>query len=136
MAGLKKLTGRPKLENGKRVRKLDIRFTEEEYERIIAMEEEFGISKTELLRMRVLNDADKIIVNGAELLKALDAIGAELARSGNNINQLARHANSERLAGRSVPGLTSIFNRLMEDHVSGQQALESVLRQIIRLMGK
>ena len=136
MADLKKLTGRPELKTGKRVKKLDVRFTQEEYDQILAMEKEFGISRTELLRMRVLNDADKIIVNGAAMLKALDTVGAELGRAGNNINQLAKHANTERLAGSVPPKVTAAYINLMEDYIAMQRSLESALRMIIRLMGK
>ncbi|RFZ91375.1 plasmid mobilization relaxosome protein MobC [Mucilaginibacter conchicola] len=136
MAELKKHFGRPKLQDGKRVKKLDVRFTQEEYDRIVSMEKAFGISKTELLRMRVLNDADKIIVNAAELLKLLDRTGAELGRAGNNINQLAKHANTEKLAGKNDLRVTAAFNNLMAEYISIQQALEKSFRKIIRLMGK
>lgn len=100
------------------------------------METEFGISKTELLRMRVLNDAHKIVINGAELLKVLDKAGAELGRSGNNINQLAKHANTLKLTGTVTPQVIAHFNQLMEDYIQIQRALEVSLRKIIRLMGK
>ncbi|MCC8407721.1 MobC family plasmid mobilization relaxosome protein [Mucilaginibacter sp. UR6-1] len=136
MADQKRLQGRPKLGNGKRVKKLDVRFTQEEYDLIIAMEKEFGISKTEILRMRVLNDAGRIIVNGAELLKVLDKAGAELGRSGNNINQLAKHANTLKLQGSVPPQVIGNFNRLMEEYIAIQRLLETSLRKIIRLMGK
>lgn len=136
MADQKKLLGRPKLKNGKRVKKLDVRFTQEEYDLIAAMENEFGISKTELLRMRVLNDAGRIIINGAELLKLLDKEGAELGRSRNNINQLARHANTLKLKGAVSQQVVISFNQLMEEYISIQRSLETSLRKIIRLMGK
>ena len=136
MADQKKLPGRPKLKNGKRVKKLDVRFTQEEYDLILTMENEFGISRTELLRMRVLNDANKIVVNGAELIKQLDKAGAELGRSGNNINQLAKHANTLKLKGDVHPQIVGSFNRLMEEYITIQRSLETSLRKIIRLMGK
>ena len=136
MADPKKLQGRPKLKDGKRVKKLDVRFTQEEYDLITAMETEFGISKTELLRMRVLNDAGRLIVNGAELIRGLNSVGAELGRSGNNINQLAKHANTQRLTGQVTPQVTARFNHLMEEYIVVQRSLETSLRKIIRLMGK
>ncbi|MFD0764514.1 plasmid mobilization relaxosome protein MobC [Mucilaginibacter lutimaris] len=136
MADQKKLSGRPKLKDGRRVKKLDIRFTQEEYDLIVAMENEFGISKTELLRMRVLNDANKTVVNAAELLKLLDKTGAELGRSGNNINQLARHANTLRLKGDVPLQIIVSFEQLMGKYILNQRSLETALRKIIRLMGK
>jgi hypothetical protein len=136
MADFKKLHGRPKLKEGKRTKKIDTRFTEDEYLKIIALEKEFGISKTELLRMRLLSDADKVIVNAKELISQLDGIGAEMGRSGNNINQLARHANTLKLKGDLPPAVAVHFNSLLEDYIRIQRSLEAALRKIIRLMGK
>ncbi|RYE19979.1 MAG: plasmid mobilization relaxosome protein MobC [Sphingobacteriaceae bacterium] len=39
-------------------------------------------------------------MNGVNLISSLDKIGAELGRSGNNINQLARHANTLNKIGK------------------------------------
>jgi hypothetical protein len=132
----KKLSGRPEMKEGKRIRKIDARFTQEEYDRVLAMEKEFGISKTELVRVRLLYDADKIVVNSAELMQELDRIGAELGRSGNNINQLAKHANTLRLTGSLHPQVIADFNGLMEGYIANQRLLETSLRHLIRLMGK
>jgi hypothetical protein len=136
MADFKKLKGRPKLKEGKRIKKIDVRFTEDEYLIITALEKEFGISKTELLRLRVLNHADKVIVNSKELILLIDRIGAEMGRSGNNINQLARHANTLNLKGDLSPAVASHFNQLLEDYIQMQRSLETALRKVIRLMGK
>ena len=136
MAVSKKLSGRPEMKEGKRVRKIDARFTQDEYDMVLAMEREFGIRKTDLVRMRLLQDAHKIVVNGAELILELDRIGAELGRSGNNINQLARHANSLKLSGSLSPQVVTNFNRLLEGYIANQRLLEISLRKIIRLMGK
>jgi hypothetical protein len=136
MGDFKKLNGRPKLKEGSRCRKIDARFTEAEYKLVIAIETELGISKTELVRMRVLNNAGNIVINSRELLKHLDNIGAEMARSGNNINQLARHANTLRLQGALSPAVIAKFTGLLEAHIKLYQSLEIALRKIIRAMGK
>lgn len=136
MADFKKLQGRPKLEVGKRTKKLDVRFTEEEYDKLLALEKAFGISKTELVRLRVLHEAGRVVVNAMELIKVLDGIGAEMGRVGNNINQLAKHANTMRLMGAVPPPLADKFNTLLEDYIRVQQAIETALRKIIAMMGK
>ncbi|MFC0513137.1 plasmid mobilization relaxosome protein MobC [Mucilaginibacter angelicae] len=136
MAEFKKLNGRPKLKDGRRVKKLDIRFTQEEYDIILAIEKELGISKTELLRMRALNDSGKILLNSGELIRSIDRIGAEMGRAGNNINQLAKHANTMKLAGSLQPHVAVQFNTLLNDYISIQRLLETSLRKIIQLMGK
>jgi len=136
MADFKNLRGRPQLKDGKRTRKIDARFTEAEYVQITNLEKELGISKTELLRMRLLNQADKVIINSKEMIRILDGIGSELGRAGNNINQLARHANTLRLKNSLTPEVISASNNLLEEYIEIQRSLEKSFRMIIRLMGK
>jgi len=136
MADFKKLNGRPKLNEGKRNKKLDVRFTEEEYSQLATMEKAFGVTKTELVRMRVLYGADRIVLNSMELIKVLDGIGAEMGRCGNNINQLAKHDNTMKLVGALSPSVAAKFNALLEDYIRVQRAIETALRKIIHLMGK
>lgn len=136
MGDFKKLKGRPQLKEGRRNKKIDARFTEDEYKLILELEKELGISKTELVRMRVLNKAGNIVINARELLKHLDSIGAEMGRSGNNINQLARHANTLNVRGALSPEIASNFNELLDGYIKIQQALEVSLRKVIRAMGR
>lgn len=135
MADPKRLKGRPKMVSGKRIKKIDVRFTEDEFSKILALERAMGVSKTELVRMRILNDADRIALNAKEMLRQLDGIGAELGRSGNNINQLARHANTLKLKGSVPPSVITHFNTLLEGYIAKQQKLASALRKIILMLG-
>ncbi|MBS1527595.1 MAG: plasmid mobilization relaxosome protein MobC [Bacteroidetes bacterium] len=128
----RKAKGRPPLENGKRDKRIDTRFTQAEIEQIEAMEQTLGVCRTDLIRQRLLGNRKAHVVNASALLLELDKIGAELARAGNNINQLARHANTIRLRGDLPSSLVTAFNGLMEDYVGKQAALEVSLRKIIR----
>jgi hypothetical protein len=85
--------------------------------------------------MRVLSEAKKTIINSKELIKFLDTTGAEMGRIGNNINQLAKHANTLRLKGVLHPEIINHFNKLFEDYILVQQNFEAALRKIIRAMG-
>jgi hypothetical protein len=137
MADFKKLTGRPQLKEGKRNKKIDARFTEKEYQQVLALEKELGITKTELIRMRVFGEAGlMILVNSKELIQRLDAIGTEMGRIGNNINQLARHANTLKRQGALTPETAMSFMALFEQYLSNQHSLGVALRKIIRLNGK
>lgn len=120
---------------GQRSKFINVRFTEDEYREIAELERELGISKTELVRMRVLSDAKKTIINSKELIKFLDTAGAEMARIGNNINQLARHANTLQLKGALHQGIITNFNKFFEEYILIQQNFEVALRKIIRAMG-
>ena len=132
----KRLKGRPSLKSGKRSKKIDARFTEEEYAEIIALGATLGISKTEIIRIRVLNQSAQLVVNAREMLLALDAVGADLGRVGNNINQLARYANTLDKRGLHSPQILERFNLLFEQYIQVQLSLEVALRKIIRRMGK
>ncbi|BAU51947.1 plasmid mobilization protein [Mucilaginibacter gotjawali] len=135
MENFKKLNGRPKLKEGKRTKFINVRFTEDEYKDVAELEKQLGITKTDLIRMRILSDAKKTVINSKELIHHLDKVGAELGRIGNNINQLAKHANILKLQGRLNPGIISKFNELFGDYIKVQQLLEISLRKIIRAMG-
>ena len=128
--------GRPAMSEGKRTKKIGARFTEMEYELILALKKQLGLSETDLVRERLLNDNAKSVINAKEFLFGLDHIGAEIGRVGNNINQLARHANTLKLAGALHPSVILKFNELFEQYLGTQQALETALRKIILAMAR
>ncbi len=101
---------------GKRVKKVTARFTEEEYRIIEKLETTLGINKTDLVRMRLLENAAAVIINAKELITAIDEIGAELGRCGNNINQLAKYANILQKKGRIEPSVTKQFNAVLQGY--------------------
>lgn len=124
------------MESGKRIKKIDTRFTEDEYNLIVSLEQTLGISKTELLRRRVLNNAGTTIINAKELIISLDNIFAEMGRVGNNVNQLAKHANTLKLKGAMSPLIIQQFDAHFLKYLQLQQQLEISLRKVIRLVGK
>ncbi|NHA05508.1 MobC family plasmid mobilization relaxosome protein [Mucilaginibacter sp. HC2] len=135
MEPIKKLNGRPKLKEGKRTKFINVRFTEDEYREVTELEKELSVSKTDLIRMRILSDAKKTVINSRELIRYIDDAGAEMGRIGNNINQLAKHANTLKLKGALNPAVIKQFNLLFEEYISVQQQFEVSLRKIIRAMG-
>jgi hypothetical protein len=135
MTALRK-SGRPLLTAGKRTKKIDARFTEDEYKTVLALEKSLGVRKTDLVRTRLLQEAPAILINAKEVIAQLDAIGTELGRSGNNINQLAKYANILQNKGALSPVVTERFNLLFEKYVENQKSLETALRKVIGLMGR
>jgi hypothetical protein len=132
----KHLKGRPQLKEGKRTKKIDVRFTEAEYKIVLELEKSLGISKTDLVRERLLNIASKTVVNAKELINQLDRVGLELGRSGNNINQLARYANVLINKGVLSPVVVERFNLLFAQYLENQRSLDAALRNIMRALGK
>jgi hypothetical protein len=135
MEDFMKLNGRPKLTEGKLTKFINVRFTEDEYKEVAELEKQLGITKTHLIRMRILSGAKTTVINSKELIHHLDKVGAELGRIGNNINQLAKHANVLKLKGGLNSGIISDFNELFEEYIKVQKLLEISFRKIIRAMG-
>lgn len=117
-----------------RSKKIDVRFTETEYQSIEALEQTLGISKTELIRCKVLENSNAIVINSRELIARLDLISTELGRSGNNINQLAHYTNILKLKDVLAPDIVERSNRLFGLYLEQQKSLEGLLRSIIRLL--
>lgn len=126
--------GRPEKLTGKRIKVIKARLTEEEFGQVLAMEKSLGINRMELIRSSVLHQSPKILVNGRELLERLDALGAEMGRCGNNINQLARHANVLNNRGLLSESVTIEFNKLLLKYLDIRQETDKTMRQIIRLI--
>ncbi|GAA4325891.1 hypothetical protein GCM10023149_28430 [Mucilaginibacter gynuensis] len=136
MTKQKKSMGRPKLTGNKRNNFINVRFTDEEYLQIIELEKVLDLSRTDLIRLRVLSDAGRVVINARELMSRMDTIGADMGRIGNNINQLAKHANTLKLQNALDPLVVRKFNALFEEYIGIQQLLETALRKIIRELGR
>ncbi len=121
---------------GKRVKKITARFTEDEYKVVEKLETTLGINKTDLVRMRLLENAPAVIINATELITAIDEIGTELGRCGNNINQLAKYANILQKKGRCDSSVIDQLNGLLTGYLEKQEQLEVSLRQVIRAIGR
>lgn len=127
------LTGRPRLEKDLRNKVIKARLTEAEFNTVESLVAELGMTATDLVRMRVLKDMDKVAVNAREVLNRLDLIGTEMGRIGNNINQLARHANTMKLKGIVDPEVIREFDSLFEHYIGLQYDLERTLRAVMRM---
>lgn len=117
-----------------KTRRFELRLSEGELQQFLELERFLGISKSDIVRIRVLKNSQGILINTKELMKVLDSTGAELGRAGNNINQLARHANVLAKQGILNHEIISEFNILLTSYISVQQELEKIMRQLIRLM--
>ena len=74
----------------RREHQVKVRLADDELERMNALVDRSGLSWEEFIRRRVLSDK-KIIVQDE---RAIHTLVAEVNRIGNNINQIARMANS------------------------------------------
>ncbi|MGF7028567.1 plasmid mobilization protein [Sphingobacterium sp. HSC-15S19] len=134
MKKAQKKPGRPPMLTGKRIHLIKAKLTEEELKSLIEIQKASGLNRMELIRRRVLGKDAPVTININELLHTLDAIGTELGRAGNNINQLARHANILNKKSLLNEQIVIDFNKLFSEYIHRQQELEKQLRHILRAM--
>lgn len=134
MKNAQKKAGRPPMLSGKRTCIIKAKLTEDEFKAVLEIQKRSGLNRMELIRRRILGKGITVTINTAELLNSLDSIGSEMGRAGNNINQLARHANTVNKQGRLNQQIVKDFNNLFSDYINSQQGLEKLLRHILRAM--
>jgi len=127
--------GRPPLVSGKRIKKIDVRFTEEEFDLILAMEKASGMKKADLIRKKVLSEGERMVIDSKLMMNNLDVIGLELSRAGNNINQLARYANILNQDGLLSGVLVDRLLLELRKYNKIKMDLERLMRKLIRLLG-
>ena len=133
MAGKK--NGRPLKLEGKRTRFIKTRVSEEEYARARDLWLSLGLKESDFVRLKLLKASSvSIKLNAAEALKTLDNIGSEIGRSGNNINQLARHANFLNKRGMLSVEVVTKFNELFSTYISLFRKMEKSTRELLRLL--
>ncbi|MFD2285961.1 plasmid mobilization relaxosome protein MobC [Pedobacter petrophilus] len=131
----KKKNGRPLKPEGKRSRFLKARVNEEEYAIACNLWTELGLKESDFLRQKILKPSSvSIKINAGHALKSLDDVGAEIGRSGNNINQLARHANALNKQGMLSSGIVEQFNGLFSDYIFLFREMEKKTRELLRLL--
>ena len=127
--------GRPKLsETEKQAAQINIRCSIEQYNEIKRIAKDSDLSVTDYLLKRALNN--KIVYNYNALIDQLNAVGTEFGRSENNINQLAKHANSLSKVGNLDKFLVERLNLVMVDYAKKSDDIRALLRSIRRELTK
>lgn len=116
-----------------RTRRFGMRLTEAEHEALLGMERSLGMNRAEIVRHRVFGRTTQV-TDARQLMQQLDALGAELGRSGNNVNQLARHANTLNRQGTLGPAALAGIDGALGDYTEIQRRIERQLRRLIRMM--
>jgi len=119
--------------DGKKDCFIKARLSAAELQQLRALEVASGLNRTELLR-KALFGAAAPGINAREIRSKLDEIGTELGRAGNNINQLARHANTLRLRGQLSEPVILEFILTFRQYATIRRNTEQALRTLIRLL--
>jgi len=130
--------GRKKLEqNQKRAIKLQLHVTAKEYEKLNDQFRSTGIRYfSDYLRLLILdNRRSDNITNKQELIKKLDAIGTQIGKIGNNINQIAKYANIQIKTNKVDQRTLERFNKHMETYLQERRNLINAYRALARNKG-
>ena len=118
-------------EKRRRSFKLQVYLTEIEKERLLLHMRNSGHhSLSSFARKRLVSTRPPALIS-KESIQALNAVGTELARSGNNLNQLTRYVHQGKKAGWFNPKVLAQFNALMLRHTQLQDQLHQVIKQIL-----
>lgn len=106
---------------------VSVRLKPEIYTQLKEESKSLKVSLSHLIRIKLSNDENRII-DTKGILNTIDKLVSEQARVNNNINQLAKHANTYR---NRIP--TRIFEEhrvLLKKHLEYRDFMNKVLKQI------
>ncbi|WP_316738450.1 hypothetical protein [Pedobacter aquatilis] len=127
-----KKQGRPGLGEEKRVHIIKAKLTGDELIELQKIEDKLGMNRSDLIRFRLFSQSKQLLIDSSELLDSLNKIGAELGRSGNNINQLSRHTNVLFKRGEIKSFDHEYFIKLLTKHYRLRVELEKALRGLLK----
>ena len=110
---------------------VSVRLKPEIYTRLKEESKSLCISLSQLIRIKLSDDENRII-DTKGILNAIDKVVSEQARVNNNINQLAKHANTYR---GNIP--VRIFEQhtvQMTKHLEYRDFMNRVLKQIYQVI--
>lgn len=126
--------GRPVKHEGQKIKQAHLRLTEDQHKSLLEIEKNTGINRTELFIKRVLDDQKFLITK--EVVVTLAELGGALGKVGNNINQLAKHANIASKNNALSPEIFEEQSKLLMQYLEYQTEIHKVLRQMYRVMKK
>lgn len=106
---------------------VSVRLRPEIYTQLKEQSKFLGVSLSQLIRIKLSSDHNKII-DTKGLLNAIDQLVSEQSRVNNNINQLAKHANTYR--DKISPKVFQDHVILMTKQLEYRDIMNKVLKQI------
>lgn len=127
--------GRPKLEDDKkRSTAFLVKCRKSEHSMIKNTAKGYGLTVTEYVLRRSFGE--KLTFNHVDLLKELHQLNLELARAGNNINQLAKYANTLNKVGKLRPEIADKLHAILSSYLQKQEEVRITFRKLIRETSK
>ncbi len=114
-------------EKRERLSWVSVRLKSKVYTQLKAESRFLGLSLSQLIRLKLSSDDNKII-DTKGILNSIDRVVTEQARVNNNINQLAKHANTYR--DKISPKVFQDHTMLLAKHLEYRDFMNKVLKQI------
>lgn len=113
----------------KKEKRIEIRLTEQELIELINIEKELSITRSELFIKKIINNSE---LKSKQALKQFDFITTELARIGNNVNQLARYCNTLSKSGQLSPAIINKIQNEIEQFTKLQKIIYESYRNYLK----
>ncbi|MGO3184462.1 MAG: plasmid mobilization relaxosome protein MobC [Aequorivita sp.] len=85
------------------------------------------------LRYKLLKDSEKMIyVDPVQHLKRLDLLGIQMAKIGNNINQLAKLGNQLKLQDKLSPEVVIAMNNSLQVYIDLKSEMKKIFDEILK----
>lgn len=131
----RKKGGRPLLaEDQKMTEKITLRCTKKDKEMLKEIAVICNLTLSEYLTKKGLDE--RIVENRIKILESLNTVQLELARGGNNINQLAKHANQIKKIDGLDEKMMFSYNLLLSSYVKNMYSLRTIFKGIYRELAK
>lgn len=129
----RKLTGRPKLaEKDLKKHRIVMRFTEDDFNIIKRRAENGGLKPSEYSEDLILKSRSFFAANPRETIEGFKSVAKEINPIGNNLNQLARHANVSYKAGVVDKDTFIKMNELIGQFIEKQNKLLELNMKLLK----
>ena len=132
---MKRKGGRPILSDSLAKKgEIKLRCTHVEKNIIKSRAKEYGLTMTDFILRKCLDQ--KVVFNHIDYLKEIHALNLELGRQGNNINQLAKYANTLSVSNKLNPDVAARLLEVLDVYINKQEEVRVAFRRLIREMAK
>lgn len=116
-----------------RSRIVKFRVTDEEYEALVLMAKEFGLTKSDVIRQLVFQKRDHLM-KWKEFIEPYKQLSFDSRNITNNINQIAKYTNYFNKKGTGEPSIVPIMdlNALLSKYVTLQRQVEELLLKFLK----
>lgn len=116
----------------KKTKNIILRCTEDEKKKIQDFAKEYGLNVTQYIIKKSLNQP--VNINHKEVVRTIHLLNVELSRIGNNVNQLAKIANSQIKTSHIHESIWIDYQKLIERLYQMKWDLNKEIKKLIKII--